>query len=166
MLKSCILILLSFLLVSCTYSQVTVFEDGKLKPNDKTTFRTMDGNLNVTYFIERYKQIQVDDEKMLWPSTFPPYQEIWVDETDKEVKATIRIINQNQVPYVLIFNQVTKGDFGKPKYISERVIYNGRLPYQEHIVEIRKVKGKTEVWFEIYRKGKIYCFTRSMKFKY
>ena len=166
MLKNWLILLISFLLISCAYSKVTVFEDGKLKPNDITTFRTMDDNLYVVYFIERFKKIQVDDEKMLWPSTFPPYRNVWVDETDKKVKATIRIINQNKIPYVLVFNQVTKGDFGKPKYKSERVIYNGRLPYQEHVVEIRKVKGKTEVWFEIYRKGKLYCFTRGMKFKY
>jgi hypothetical protein len=59
--------------------------EGKLKPNDITNFQTMDGKLHVTYFIERYKKLTVDDEEMLWPSTFPPYSNVWIDETDKEV---------------------------------------------------------------------------------
>lgn len=159
-------LLLSFLLISCAYSNVTVFENGKLKPNNITNFRTVDGNLDVTYFIERYKEIQVDDEKMLWPSTFPPYENVWLDETDKKVKATIRIINLQKVHYILIYNQVTSGDNGKIIYMSENVIYNGRLPYQEHVVEVRKLKGKTTLWFEFYHEGKVYCFTRDMKYKY
>ena len=165
-LKNWCIFLISLLLVSCTYSKVTVFEDGKLRPNDITNFQTMDGNLNVSYFMETFKAIKVDKEEMLWPSTIPPYEYVWVDETDKKVKVTIRIVNIHKIPYVLVYNRETKGKFGK--IISKRIrtLYNGRLPYQEYVIEVEKIKGKTDVWFEIYSKGKLYCFTRGMKFKY
>jgi hypothetical protein len=152
--------------MSCTYSRVTVFEDGKLRPNHITNFQTVDGKLRVAYFIERYKEIKVENEKMLWPSTFPPHENVWVDESDKEVKTTIRIINYEKIPYILVFNQVTTGDLDKVKVMRENVVYNGRLPYQEFVIDIRKVKGNTTVWFDIYHNEKIYCFTRDMKFKY
>jgi len=164
--RSCILLFLLLFLLSCTYSRVTVYDNGKLRPNNITNFQTVDGKLYVAYFIEKYKLIKVDDEEMFWPSTFSPYENIWVDETDKKVKVTIRVINEHKIPYILVFNQETRGNFREIIIKKEEMIYNGKLPYQEHVVEVEKIKGVTEVWFEIYHKDKLYCFTRGMKFNY
>lgn len=162
----CILLTLLLILSSCTYGKFTIYDNGKLRPNHITNFQTMDGNLLVYYFMERHKEIRVDDETMLIPEAFPAHRNIWLNETDKKVTATIRIINENKIPYLLVFNQRTSVEYDRPVVWRENVLYNGRLPYQEHVIEVTMKKGETTLWFDLYRKGKVYCFTRDMKFKY
>ena len=164
-LKYILLILFLTLSVGCAH-KVYVYEDGKRRPNYTTNFHTMDGKLHVSYLMERHKKITVGDESMLMPTAFPMYEGVWLNETDKKVTATIRIINRQKVPYLLFFNQRTKQSFDKEVYKRIEVIYDGRLPYQEHTVEVSKKKGLNLIWFDIYHKGKMYCFTREMIFKY
>jgi hypothetical protein len=124
----------------------------------------MDQKLHITYFIESHKQINVDDESMYWPSTFPPHENKWIDDSIKKVTVTLRVINHKNEHIKILYNNLLYHN--SEQLWDTSIIYEGKLPYKEFVIPIKIKKGETKIWFDIYRDEKLYCFTREIKFRY
>jgi|GEM_PF-5299960 len=160
LLSICLIILF---ICSCA-TNVVLFENGKRQPNHVVNLQTVDQKLHLTYFIESQKKVVVGDEYMYWPSTFEPHENTWLNDEDEKITFTLRIINQNTDEIQVNYNKILFYE-GKQSW-EKKVLYEGKLPYKEFIIPIKREKGETKVWFDLYKKEELYCFTREVKFRY